>query len=175
MSRLAPRTAARGDRLQAGSLVSSALVLEGRVHHVGLTVSDLDAALRFWEGFLGVERRWETVLERPYIARHVGYPGVRIRASFVDLPGGSVLELLEYLEVERGPLDEGSANPGHAHLCLAVDDVQGAFDRALEHGARPVHPPGPVEVEAGPNKGARVSYLRVPPDWHTVELLQPPS
>jgi glyoxylase I family protein len=150
-------------------------VLEGSVHHLGLTVSDLEAALAFWERFLGVEARWRTVLERPYIAHHVGYQGVRIRAALVDLPGGGGLELLDYQEVERHPADEGSANPGHAHLCLAVADVQSAFDRAIVCGARPVHPDGPVDVDAGPNRGARVSYLRVPPDWHTLELFQAPA
>jgi catechol 2,3-dioxygenase-like lactoylglutathione lyase family enzyme len=149
-------------------------VLEGRVHHVGMSVSDLDAALVFWERFLGVEARWQSVLERPYIARHVGYPGVRIRAAFVDLPGSGILELLEYQGVERTATDEGSANPGHAHFCLAVDDVQAVFERALACGARPVNPDGPVDVDAGPNKGARASYLRVPPDWHTLEVLQAP-
>jgi glyoxylase I family protein len=149
-------------------------VLAGRVHHVGMSISDLDAALAFWERFLGVEARWQTVLERPYIARHVGYPGVRIRAAFVDLPGSGILELLEYQGVERTPTDEGSANPGHAHLCLAVDDVQAVFERALVCGARAVCPDGPVDVDAGPNKGARASYLRVPPDWHTLELFQAP-
>ena len=149
-------------------------MLAGRVHHVGMSISDLDAALAFWERFLGVEARWQTVLERPYIARHVGYPGVRIRAAFVDLPGSGILELLEYQGVERTPTDEGSANPGHAHLCLAVDDVQAVFERALVCGARAVWPDGPVDVDAGPNKGARASYLRVPPDWHTLELFQAP-
>jgi catechol 2,3-dioxygenase-like lactoylglutathione lyase family enzyme len=148
--------------------------LVGHVHHVGMTVSDLDASLSFWEPFLGVEARWQTVLERPYIGRHVGYPGVRIRAAFVDLPGSSVLELLDYREVERTRTDEGSANPGHVHLCLAVADVESAFERALDCGARAVNPDGPVDVDAGPNKGARASYLRVPPDWHTLELFQAP-
>lgn len=139
-----------------------------------MSVSDLDAALGFWEPFLGVEARWQAVLERPYIGRHTGYPGVRIRAAFVDLPGSGILELLEYQAVERASTDEGSANPGHAHLCLAVADVQAVFERALACGARAVCPDGPVDVDAGPNKGARASYLRVPPDWHTLELFQAP-
>jgi glyoxylase I family protein len=149
-------------------------VLEGRGHHVGMSVSDLDASLAFWERFLGVKARWQTVLDRPYIGRHVGYPGVRLRAAFVGLPGWGILELLEYQAVERAPIDEGSANPGHAHLCLAVADVQAVFERAVACGARPVNPDGPVDVDSGPNKGARVSYLRVPPDWHTLELFQAP-
>lgn len=140
-----------------------------------MSVSDLGVALAFWERFLDVEARWRTVLERPYIARHVGYPRVRIQAAFVDLPGSGILELLDYRNVERHRLEEGSANPGHAHLCLAVDDVRATFERALACGARPVNPDGPVEVDAGPNQGAKASYLRVPPDWHTLELFQPPS
>jgi catechol 2,3-dioxygenase-like lactoylglutathione lyase family enzyme len=149
-------------------------MLEGRVHHVGMSVSDLGAALAFWEEFLGVEARWQTVLDRPYLGRHVGYPGVHIRAAFIDLPGSGVLELLDYQDVERSPLPEASANPGHAHLCLGVDDAQAVFEHALACGARPVHPAGPVDIDGGPNKGARVSYLRIPPDWHTLELFQTP-
>jgi glyoxylase I family protein len=146
----------------------------GRVHHVGLSVSDLDASLDFWQRFLGVEARWQTVIAEPYIGRHVGYPGLRLRAAFVDLPGGIVLELLDYRDVERASNPEASANPGHAHLCLAVEEIDAGFERALACGARPVNPAGPVDVVAGPNKGARASYLRVPPDWHTLELFQPP-
>ena len=145
------------------------------MHHVGISVSDLGAALAFWARFLDVEPRWETVLERPYIGEHVGYPNVRIRAAFVDLPGSVILEVLEYQAVEWTPVDEGSANPGHVHLCLQVDDVESVFGRALACGARPVRPEGPVDVDAGPNRGARASYLRVPPDWHTLELFQAPT
>ena len=39
------------------------------VHHIGLTVADRDAALTFWEGFLGKPARWSTLLDRPYLAR----------------------------------------------------------------------------------------------------------
>ena len=64
------------------------------VHHVGMSVADLDAALSFWEKFIGAKARWRAMLDRPYLGRHVGYPGIAIDAAFVDLPGGIVLELL---------------------------------------------------------------------------------
>jgi catechol 2,3-dioxygenase-like lactoylglutathione lyase family enzyme len=143
-------------------------------HHVGMSVSDIEAALAFWQAFLGVEPRWRTTLDRPYLGEHVGYPGVAIDAAFVDVPGGGVLELLDYRDVERVQVDERSANPGHVHICLTVDDMDDAWRRALDAGARPVRPAGPVEVDGGPNRGARASYLRVPPDWATLELIQPP-
>lgn len=146
-----------------------------RVHHVGLTVSDLDRALEFWQPFLRAKARWRATLERPYLGKLVGYPGVRIDATVIDLPGGLMLELLEYSLKDRGASDEGSAHPGHMHLCLTVDDIDSAWARAVACGARSLVPDGPVDVDGGPNTGARVSYLRIPPDWATLELLQPAS
>ncbi|HZQ03126.1 MAG TPA: VOC family protein [Gaiellaceae bacterium] len=143
------------------------------VHHVGMSVADLDAALGFWRRFLDVEPRWRTVLDRPYLGRHVGYPGVRIEAAFVDLPGGIVLELLQYEVDEKATNPEATANPGNVHLCLGVDDAAAAWERAVAAGARPLVADGPVEVDAGPNRGARASYLRIH-DGISLELFQSP-
>ncbi len=144
-----------------------------RVHHVGMTVASLDRALAFWEAFLGEKRLWRTVLDRPYLGRHVGYPGVKIDAAFVPLPGGAILELLEYQLEGRAQNPEATANPGNMHLCLAVADAQSAWERAVALGARPVVPEGPVDVDGGPNKGARAAYLRIH-DGITLEMIQPP-
>jgi catechol 2,3-dioxygenase-like lactoylglutathione lyase family enzyme len=138
-----------------------------------MSVADLDAALDFWRRFLGVEPRWRTTLDRPYLGRHVGYPGVRIDAAFVDLPGGIVLELLDYDVDGKEPNADATANPGNVHLCLLVDDCGAAWERAVAAGARPVVPEGPVEVDGGPNRGARASYLRIH-DGISLELFQTP-
>ena len=142
------------------------------VHHVGMSVADLDAALAFWEAFLETTARWRTVLDRPYLGRHVGYPGVGIEAAFVDLPGGLILELLEYRVDSKEQNPEATANPGNVHLCLRVDDAQVWWERAVSVGARPIVPDGPVDVDAGPNRGVRAAYLRIH-DGITLELLQP--
>jgi catechol 2,3-dioxygenase-like lactoylglutathione lyase family enzyme len=141
------------------------------VHHVGMSVADLDAALEFWRGFLGIEPRWRTVLDRPYLGRHVGYPGVSMDAAFLDLPGGVILELLDYRVDGKAENPDATANPGNVHLCLAVDDARAAWDRAVAAGARPVVPEGPVDVDGGPNRGARASYLRIH-DGISLELFQ---
>jgi catechol 2,3-dioxygenase-like lactoylglutathione lyase family enzyme len=139
-----------------------------------MSVSDLDAALAFWESYLGAPARWRTVLDRPYLGRHVGYPGVSIEAAFLDLPGGLILELLEYRVAEKEANPEANANPGHVHLCLRVDDAGAWWRRAVELGARPLVADGPVEVDGGPNRGARAAYLRIH-DGITLELFQPPA
>jgi catechol 2,3-dioxygenase-like lactoylglutathione lyase family enzyme len=142
------------------------------VHHVGMSVASLDAALAFWEPFLGVTARWRTLLDRPYLGRHVGYPGVAIEAAFVDLPGGGILELLDYRVPGKTTLQEQTANPGSVHICLTVADAASAWQRAVALGARPVVAEGPVAVDGGPNLGAKVAYLRVH-DGITLELYQP--
>jgi catechol 2,3-dioxygenase-like lactoylglutathione lyase family enzyme len=143
------------------------------VHHVGMSVADLDEALAFWQSFLGAEPRWRTVLDRPYLGRHVGYPGVSMDAAFLDLPGGIVLELLAYRVEEKRPNPEATANPGNVHLCLTVQDAQAAWERAVAAGARPLVAEGPVEVDGGPNRGARAAYLRIH-DGISLEIFQSP-
>ncbi len=144
------------------------------VHHVGMSVASIDDALAFWESFLGVSARWRTTLDRPYLGKHVGVPGVSIKAAFVDLPGGTILELLDYQTPDKRPNQEATANPGNVHLCLAVEDAGAAWRRAVRCGARPVRREGPVEVDGGPNAGARVAYLRIH-DGVTLELFQRPA
>jgi catechol 2,3-dioxygenase-like lactoylglutathione lyase family enzyme len=100
-----------------------------RVHHVGMSVADIEAALGFWRRFLGIDARWRTILDRPYLGRHVGYPGVSIDAAFLDLPGGTVLELLDYRVEGKAQLPDGTANPGNVHVCLEVSDAHESWER----------------------------------------------
>lgn len=156
-----------------GLALNSASWVTG-THHVGITVANLEKALAFWVKFLGKPARWSTVLDRPYLGRIVGYPGVSIKAAFVDLPDGVVIELLDYHQIKgRIPNPEATANPGNLHLCLRVKDAETAWRHAVSCGARPVNPAGPVEVEEGPNKGAKGAYLRIH-DGVTLEVFEPP-
>ncbi len=142
------------------------------IHHIGMTVVSLDAALKFWETFLGRPARWTTTLNRPYLGKVVGIPGVTINAAFVDLPGGAVIELLDYQVTDRKPNTDATQNPGNVHLCVRVTDATASWQRAVAAGARPLQPDGPVDIDGGPNKGARAAYLRIH-DGITLELFQP--
>jgi catechol 2,3-dioxygenase-like lactoylglutathione lyase family enzyme len=125
----------------------------GAVHHVGITVADMDRAVDFW-------------------TRLVGYPGIHIESCWVDLPGGVALELLRYLDRDDAPYDPGTAHPGNVHVCLDVEDMETAHAHAVACGATPVSEQ-PIEVAAGPRAGTRLAYLR-DPDGVTIELVQRP-
>ena len=144
----------------------------GPVHHVGITVADLDRSVAFWERLLGVTARDRRVLQGPQLGTMVGYPGIQIDSCWVDLPGGVALELLRYLDRAEEPYDPGTAHPGNVHVCLRVDDMDAAHAHAVACGATPVSE-RPIVVAAGPRAGSRLAYLRNP-DGVTVELVQDP-
>ncbi|QEC47542.1 hypothetical protein FSW04_08100 [Baekduia soli] len=142
------------------------------LHHVGISVASIDEAVRFWEGFLGAPPRYRGTLDRPYLAQVTGYPGIVIEAAIFDLPGGGMIELLEYQDGDLQPQSEESSHPGHLHISLRVADGEAAWRRAVELGARPRSPDGPVRSDGGPNAGAISAYLRIH-DGVTLELKQP--
>ncbi len=143
----------------------------GAVHHIGVTVVDLDRSVAFWEQLLGVASRDRRVLQGPQLGTMVGYEGIRIDSCWIDLPGGVALELLQYLEREEAAYDPGTAHPGNVHVCLTVADMDVAHALAVACGATAVSE-RPVDVAAGPRAGSRLAYLR-DLDGVTLELIQP--
>lgn len=141
--------------------------------HVGFTVSDLERSVAWYSEFLGVppsiRKRYDGVA---YLGRIVGYPGCQLDVAMWELPGGTLLELLQYLEPPPGTVDMESYNVGNAHLCLVTDQIHGQFARL--DGKVEFRDSSPVEIEFGPYRGGYACYLR-DPDGITIELLQPPS
>lgn len=142
------------------------------VHHVGVSVADLDRAAAFWERLLGRPPRDRRTLDGPKLPGLVGYPQVRIESCWFDLPGGAALELLDYLEPAADAYDPGTPHPGNVHLCFEVADMRAAHAHAVACGAQPVSKT-PIRVDAGPTAGTRIAYLR-DPDGVTLELRQLP-
>jgi predicted enzyme related to lactoylglutathione lyase len=82
------------------------------------------------------------------------------------------LELLEYRDVARTPIDPSTANPGTVHMAFEVDDVESIHARALAAGTGSVN--DPVTPTAGRWVGGRSVYL-LDPDGYRVEQLQRPA
>lgn len=115
-----------------------------RLHHVGILVPDLDEALRFYRGTLGVQAG----------APHDSAAN-DIRAALIDL-GASHLELF-------APLTPGGATAqtltkrgaGMHHLCYEVGDIVAALAQCREAGVQLIdHAPRP-----GLHEGWRVAFL----------------
>jgi len=138
--------------------------------HTGFQVADLGRSLAFYRDLLGFEEIWRRVVTDDYIGTLVGCPGVELHQALLRIPGSEhCLELLDYRNVERTPVDTRTANPGTAHICLIVEGLAGLYQRLLDAGVVFVSPP--VVPTVGPNRGRLVAYLC---DWDgiRVELLQ---
>lgn len=144
------------------------------LHHVGIQVADLDRSLAFYQGLLGFELIIRQVRAEAYVGEIVGYPGVELHLAHLQPPGTSTrIELTEYRGVERAPVDTSTANPGTAHTCYVVDDVDAVHAALLAAGVAAVsrHVVAPT---AGIALGGKVVYVQ-DPDGVRVELLQLPS
>lgn len=133
------------------------------VHHTGITVSDLDRSVAFYErlGFEVAERIEE---EGEEVERGVGVPGAKLRVAMLEGPN-SRLELIEYLQPSDGPPPHPNNGIGAAHVCLEVEDVDAAVAELREQGIEFLT--DPITHEAG----IRWVYAK-DPDGITAELLE---
>lgn len=141
--------------------------------HVGVTVADLERAVRFYTEGLGLEVAVRQTSAAGYLAL-TGYPGLEIATAFVEAPGDGVrIELQEYRGVgDHGAREPGTAPVGSSHICFLVDDVAATLERAETVGGSRVT--DPWAIDSGINTGGAAVYLR-DPDGYTIELFQPPT
>jgi catechol 2,3-dioxygenase-like lactoylglutathione lyase family enzyme len=139
-----------------------------RIHHVGITVAQLNRSLVFYRDLLGMAVIGRS--EDEDVGAIVGLPGARVRAADLDAGNGQVVELLEY----RSPNgDRGACGPdtvGTCHLSLQVADLRSALSRLASRGFMPVGQPAKL-AGGGVWQDCTVVYVR-DPDGVFVELIE---
>ena len=75
----------------------------GDMHHVGITVDDLEASLAWYERVFDLEREFIAEGSGPELAAAVGVADVRLRFAFLRF-GSCVVELLELRQPQGAPL-----------------------------------------------------------------------
>lgn len=143
------------------------------MHHVGVQVADLERSLAFYRDLLGFEEVLRTTRDDPSVGAITGHPGAVVDVAHLRPPSSAVLlELTEYRGVERRAVDTATANPGTAHTCYVVQDLDAVHAALVARGVRTVSP-HVVAPPAGPMRGGRVVYVQ-DPDGVRVELVQLP-
>lgn len=133
------------------------------MHHMGLTVSDLDRSVAFYTQF-GFEVTARIEEEGREVEEGVGVDGAKLRVALLE-SDSSRLELIQYLEPGGGPKPLPNNGTGAAHLCVEVDDVDSAYEELQAAG---------IDFFSAPithESGIRWVYCR-DPDGVTTELLQ---
>jgi catechol 2,3-dioxygenase-like lactoylglutathione lyase family enzyme len=141
------------------------------LHHVGITVKDLEASIRFYHDVLGLDFVNEPSpwFDGPELGPAVGVPGAALRQVSLKL-GDTILELLEYKSPPsetRRPLV--SNNLGATHVGFLVDDIQ-AKKAELEEKGISFYSDVNV-VDEGVLAGWRWVYFE-DPDGYPLELVE---
>lgn len=143
------------------------------LNHVSVTVGELDRALAFWHGLLGLTISGLGEVAYPHLDEIVGIAPTRIRWAELDLEGGMLLELFQYLEPDGTRLDQRPWDAGAVHICLEVGGLDQLVTRLQEAGVV-TRSKGAVQIPFGDWEGFRSIYA-VDPDGVTVELLERPT
>ena len=101
-------------------------------HHVALKTADLDASIAFYEK-LGMKF-------------YTSWGEGDGRIAMLDFGDGGILELF------AGGNADPQDNPKYIHFALRVDDVDAAYAKALEAGAKPKSEPKVVPLDSKPVK-----------------------
>lgn len=142
------------------------------VHHVGITVSDIERSLDFYADLLGGERLGPYSRSGPRIDAVTGYPGVTVHQAFVRAPEGSTLvELLQYENGSSVVIDPDNGHVGAAHVAITVTGLDQLLVRLKERGVEAISDP---IVASEPMAGHRCVYV-LDPDRVRVELVEPPT
>lgn len=124
--------------------------MENTLAQYCINVSDIDRAVEFWEGVIGIPVQSRTDI-----------PGVKEVVLQAEA-GGSRLQLAQHLDRE-GPIDMGTAM---WKIYVDTDDCQALYDKAIAAGCESVSPP--QRLDRWPVTVAFVKDF----DGYLVELLQ---
>lgn len=141
------------------------------LHHVGVTVSNLERSLAWYRDVFGLEPVVDETGSGPDLCATVQVPDVDLHYAFLHV-GNTRIELLQYVNPPGRPFDMHNNDVGAAHVCLVVDDVQAVYERLSGRGVTFNAPP--LHLTDGAMAGHTIVYLR-DPDGIQLELMQEPQ
>ncbi len=136
------------------------------VHHIAVSVPDIEVARRFYIDLLGAQEVSATEW-RPgntFIDEIVGLSGCAGK-QFLARLANTYVEVFEYVTPRSAPQDpdEPVSRFGYTHFALEVEDIQLVYDRMVAAGIRFHCPPkhlGDVEESGKRRTGFRSTYGR---------------
>ena len=148
------------------------------VDHVGLTVPDLDQALKFFVDVLGADVLWtDGPTSDPTgdsMTRKLGVdPHASMRLAMLRCGPNLNVELLEYHAPGQNTRMPANSDVDSPHLAFYVDDVDRAGAYLQAHGCRLLGGPNTTPAN-NPRSGQMMRYATTP--WgFTVELVHRPD
>jgi catechol 2,3-dioxygenase-like lactoylglutathione lyase family enzyme len=142
------------------------------IHHAGIVVSDLDRAIDFYTGVLGLELMAELTPPNsgPWLERVLNLPGARLHGGAMLRAGASAIELHEF---EAPDWDGPTPVPAHAigaqHVAFWSTDL--AAEKAAIEARGGTFMTDIHVVDTGPFAGLRTAFLQ-DPDGIRIEFVE---
>jgi lactoylglutathione lyase len=137
--------------------------ITARLDHAGLAVADLGASAAWFCDVFGLVPELSLTVDAIDLSiEMLIHPAFGYRIELLHRPGtGSGGK-------PANPA-EAALRAGYGHVAFDVTDLDGAWDRAVARGARPVMPPCP-----SPEPGVRMAFV-ADPEGNLIELLHRPG
>lgn len=148
------------------------------VHHVSVTVSDLDAAVEFFREAIGCELLYG---KGPFgdpdgdsMTRRLGvHPDAEARLAMLRCGPTTNLELFEWDAPDQASDPPENSDVGAMHIGLQVEDIDAAIEALAAHEDVEILD-GPQTNSDGPTAGLTYIFCRTP--WgFQLELLEAPE
>lgn len=141
------------------------------IHHASITTPNLERAIAFYSGLLGMEVvvRWDWKAGNTQADNIYGLTGTAVNMAILKT-GNAFLELFEF-ETPTGKPNEAKrpvCDAGVTHVCLTVKDIHAEYARLRAAGVQFNCPP-----QAMP--GVLIATYARDPDGNILELLEPDS
>ena len=127
------------------------------VDHVGMTVPDMGAAIRFFEHALGARLLWRG---GPFNETPTGVAMESVEIAMLRLGPSINLELLAYCAEKQQREMPSNIDIGAGHIAVFVDDLNAAAASLEKHSAELLA--GPLEGAGEAKKGERIWYFKTP-------------
>lgn len=143
-----------------------------RLHHIGLTVADMEASLRFYEGGLGFSLLSRRTIDQPWLSQLLGVQAAVVDAADLAVPNAdAILQLFQFTVPLLAAVQPALVRPGSSHLAFVTSDLGTLYESLVARGVEPLA--APVSITSGANAGGSLVCL-LDPDGVTVEFFEPP-
>lgn len=157
-------------------LPATAAGIAERVDAIGMTVSDMDRAVKFYREVLSFEPHSDVEGAGPQYEQLLGVFGLRLRRVEMRL-GEETIELHQYLAPTGRPIpvDSRSNDRWFQHIAIIVRDMDEAYHWLRKHNVQHSSP-GPQRLpDWNPDAGGIEAFYFRDPDGHPLEILKFPK
>ncbi|MFB8591239.1 VOC family protein [Enterococcus casseliflavus] len=143
------------------------------VNHVGITVSNLEHSIQFYEALTGKKIANQDTIGGKRMAQTQGLADTLIKYANLHLDNLNI-DLLEYVEPRSNKASYSNEQISAMHLCFEVENIDEAVARLKAIGVEPDGTPIVFEAQDGLKSGfgTGVAYF-TDPDGTNLELIAP--